>query len=105
MQYNVGCCSHSRLGVRISKPCGFGDARPGKIAVAEKRQLDRHKKEPREVHAPGVATGCCLSLWALLIRAAGVSGDGVPLGSGPQSKIRITSRYGFGSYRFDIIIM
>ena len=33
----------------------------GKICAAAEKRLDRHRKEPRAVHAPGVSTGCCLS--------------------------------------------
>ena len=102
--HSVGVLCHQRLveptsNVQLPR-CGRGDTHSGKVGIARKKQVDGHKKEPREVHAPGVATGCCLSLWALLIRAAG-SGDGdAAPDRALQRKIRITSRYGFGYLPF-----
>lgn len=47
------------------------------------RAVDGHKNKPRGVHAPGVSAGCCLNLWALVIRAAsGCRGMGMPPGLG-----------------------
>jgi hypothetical protein len=34
------------------------------------RLIDRHKNKPRAIQAPAVSAGCCLNLWALVIRAA-----------------------------------
>jgi hypothetical protein len=45
-----------------------------KSGIGQRRPYCRPKNKPRPVHAAGASTGCCLNLWALVIRA--VSGDG-----------------------------
>src|SRR5208337_4527201 len=51
---------------KIFEQCGCRDTHSGKSYVANKKRIDRHKKEPWAIHGPRVSTGCCLSLWALL---------------------------------------
>ena len=50
------CSGHLRPAIRIF------EQHSSKICVVGKKHLDRHKKRPRAVHAPGASTGCCLSL-------------------------------------------
>jgi hypothetical protein len=50
------------LRIEYFEQCGCRDTHSGKVCTAGKKHFDCHKKEPREVHAPGVSTGCCLSL-------------------------------------------
>jgi hypothetical protein len=40
-----------------------------KSGIGQRRPYCRPKNKPRPVHAAGASTGCCLNLWALVIRA------------------------------------
>jgi hypothetical protein len=68
---DVVCSTHRPPWTRIKEQCGRCDTHSGKVCVAEEKRLDRHKKEPWALHGPRASTGCCLSLWVLVIRAAG----------------------------------
>ena len=56
----------------------------GDVARSIAVELEVHKNKPRPVHAAGASTGCCLDLWALVIRAAsGCRGTGDAARIGP----------------------
>jgi hypothetical protein len=66
-----------RATMRITKQCGCSDTHSGKVGIAGKKQLDCHKKEPREVHAPGVSASLLPQLVGSSVQAAiGVGGWG-----------------------------
>ena len=63
---DVVCSIHCRPRMRINAQCGCHDTHSGKTCGARKMFYTATEINPRAVHAPGVSTGCCLSLWALI---------------------------------------